>query len=192
MKQILNTVSTSAQAWLHAHEHGQSQILLAWILQHFPAISLFFSGITSQTQSECMPNASEQIEREIKSWIQQATEPKDKALLMILFQMNTNLTENTFITKGVAADFHAHKGRIDGLLNRARGGWFALAIAFVVIQGLGLFVFNQQLNLAARESLRNELQEAAIIVMQAEHRDVNRRLNALESWRPSAKPKDDK
>jgi len=139
-----------------------------------------------------MPNASEQIEREIKSWIQQATEPKDKALLMILFQMNTNLTENTFITKGVAADFHAHKGRIDGLLNRARGGWFALAIAFVVIQGLGLFVFNQQLNLAARESLRNELQEAAIIVMQAEHRDVNRRLNALESWRPSAKPKDDK
>ena len=129
-----------------------------------------------------MSAGADRIENEIKTWIQQATEPKDKALLMILFQMNTNLTENTTVTKKIADDFHGHKEKIDGVLNRLRGGWLVLGFAFLVVQSLGIWIINGQLNSIEREQRRNENQELSIERIQATHSDIMRRLNLLEEY----------
>lgn len=132
-----------------------------------------------------MTETHDAIEREIKLWIQQATEPKDKALLLILYQMNDNLTKNTNITSGIATDFHSHKSRIDAMLNRMRGGWFVLGIAFLLVQALGMFIVNGQLGTIAKEVVRNEQQGEAIIRMQAEHHEIIRRLTVIEGWHPA-------
>lgn len=124
--------------------------------------------------------AADKIEQDIKQWIQQAVEPKDKALLMILFQMNSNLTENTNITKKVAGDFKDHKEIIDGVLNRVRGGWFVLGFALLIVQGLGLWIINTQMNALTKEASRNELQEVSIVRLQSENSELQRRLAALE------------
>jgi hypothetical protein len=128
-----------------------------------------------------MMNATaDKIEQDIKRWIQEATEPKDKALLLILFQMNSNLTENTTITKGVAAQFTDHKSKIDGILNRLRGGWLVLGFAFLVVQSMGIWIVNGQLNALEREQRRNEQQEAAIVQIQSQHTEFGRRLGVVE------------
>lgn len=127
-----------------------------------------------------MTHASERIEQDIKRWIEQSTEPKDKALLMILYQMNSNLTENTTITKSVASEFTMHKTKIDGILNRLRGGWLVLGFAFLIVQSLGIWIVNGQLNTIAREVDRNAIQDTALVQLQAEHREFARRITVLE------------
>ena len=127
-----------------------------------------------------MTHASERIEQDIKRWIEQSSEPKDKALLMILYQMNSNLMENTTITKSVASEFTMHKTKIDGILNRLRGGWLVLGFAFLIVQSLGIWIVNGQLNTIAREVDRNAIQDTALVQIQAEHREFARRISVLE------------
>lgn len=126
-------------------------------------------------------NGADQIENEIKTWIQNATDPTQKALLMILYQMNQNLTDNTVTTRGIAEDFHLHRNRIDTLLNRLKGGWFALGIAFVAIQAMAVWIFNTQLNAFAKEVDRNERQEARIILLEQRASENDRRLTVIEN-----------
>ena len=123
---------------------------------------------------------ADKIEQEIKQWIQEAVEPKDKALLMILFQMNSNLTENTTITKAVAKDFSEHKHKVDGILNRIKGGWFVLGCALLAVQALGMWIVNTQMNNLAREATRNETQEVQLARIQAEATNMAYRLQVLE------------
>jgi len=123
---------------------------------------------------------ADKIEQEIKQWIQQAVEPKDKALLMILFQMNANLIENTTITKAVATDFHTHRDTVNTILNRVRGGWFVLGFALIVVQGLGLWIINGQMNALQMEQGRNAQQEVVLARLQAENIDLQRRIHTLE------------
>lgn len=123
---------------------------------------------------------SDNIEQDIKRWIEQAVEPKDKALLMILYQMNANLIDNTAITRGTRDEFVSHKSKIDGILNRLRGGWLVLGFSFLIVQSLGIWIINGQLNAIEREQRRNEIQETAITEIRATHAEHTRRLNTLE------------
>lgn len=131
-------------------------------------------------ERQTVANGDDKIEREIKEWIQQAEAPKDKALLMILFQMNSNLIENTVVTKAVASEFTTHKNKVDGLLNRLRGGWLVLGFSFLIVQAMGIWIVNTQLSTISREVDHNASQDLAIERIQSDHRNLERRLGIIE------------
>lgn len=123
---------------------------------------------------------TDKIETEIKNWIQQADDPKDKALLLILFQMNANLVENTHLTKGVSEQFTEHKTKIDGLLNRLRGGWLVFGFSVLILQGVGMWIINGQFTNLEREQRVNAAQELTLTRMENELNNNARRLGTAE------------
>lgn len=100
------------------------------------------------------------VEKEILDWIEAADEPKDKALLMILYRMNASLTENTAFTREIAEDFTEHKTRVERLVNMGAGGRAVGMFAFVLVQGLCLYIANREITL-------NEVQEHRLAVLEA-------------------------
>jgi len=123
---------------------------------------------------------TDKIETEIKNWIQQADDPKDKALLLILFQMNTNLVENTHLTKGVSEQFAEHKTKIDGLLNRLRGGWLVFGFTVIALQAMGMWIINGQFTNLERQHDVNAAQELTLTRMENQLNNNARRIGATE------------
>ena len=120
-------------------------------------------------------SGAEQVEKEILDWIESAEEPKDKAMLMILYRMNAGLVENTKFMQTVAQDFTDHKEtinghivRVDRLLSMVKGGYFVAIIAVVLVQGLSLFIVNNTLNEMARQAMVNETQEHRLTVLETQ------------------------
>jgi glutaredoxin 2 len=129
-------------------------------------------------EEKAMP-AGGHVEQEILDWIESATEPKDKAFLMILYRMNASLQENTKFTREIAEDFTKHKEAftthstsITRLINMARGGYFVAIVLVVVIQALSGYIVAQQIKAADKEGEVNAMQEHRILVLEtvlAEH-----------------------
>lgn len=106
------------------------------------------------------------LDQEIKRWIENAESPRDKALLLILFQINTSLTANTVATQKIGNDFHGHREKVEKVLNRFGGGWIVFVLLIAVIQVLGGFIVNSQLEAMKKEAVRNEDQEHRITVVE--------------------------
>ena len=121
----------------------------------------------------------ESLEGEIKRWIESAESPRDKALLLILFQINASLTENTVATQQISSDFHGHRTKVEKVLNRFGGGWVVFVILIGVIQVMGAFIINGQLDSLRKEVDRNETQEKRITVIEGQILNHDRELQSV-------------
>lgn len=77
------------------------------------------------------------LKDEILQMVHSTESPKDRAYLMILFQIHESLTENTETTRSLAEQFEAHVEAFDNaraeqlaLINQGRGGWRVAAAFF--------------------------------------------------------------
>lgn len=106
------------------------------------------------------------LDAEIKRWIESAESPKDKALLLILFQINGSLTENTNATKAISVDFHDHRSRVERVMNRMSGGWWVFLFFIALVQVLVGYIVNQNFAALAKESDRNDKHEHRLTVVE--------------------------
>lgn len=96
--------------------------------------------------------ANDQVQHQIEELIVSATDPKDKAFLLIMNKIAISLDTNTFLTQGLSEDFKAHTDAFKSheqaeaeMINQGKGG-IRVALAFVgVIQILLAFVITNQL-----------------------------------------------
>jgi len=102
------------------------------------------------------------VEKEILDWIEKAQDPKDKAMLMILYRMNSSLSENTKVTKAVAIDFTEHKDQVNRILNMAKGGYLIALVSIAIVQALSWWILSGYIKAIEREVDVNALQEHRI------------------------------
>lgn len=105
------------------------------------------------------------IEEEIRRWIQQANDPQDKALLMIMYEIHSSLQENTRATEAIADAFKDHKTQFDqhiveerDLFQQGRGlyramGWSLGVVSSLaaVVMALGIYILNSHININERQ-----------------------------------------
>ena len=106
--------------------------------------------------------ANDQVQQQIEDLILSASDPKDKAFLLIMNKIAISLDTNTFLTQGLAEDFKFHTEAFKSherdeaeLINQGKGG-IRVAIALVgIIQILfGFIITNQLTNI---KDIRQEL-----------------------------------
>ena len=97
------------------------------------------------------------IQEQIETLIMSASDPKDKAFLLILNKIADNLDENTMLTRTLASEFKSHteafalhEQKEMALINQGRGFWRATLAAVVVIQALGVWWFQGHIAQTAR------------------------------------------
>lgn len=108
----------------------------------------------------------DQVQQQIEDLILSATDPKDKAFLLIMNKIAISLDTNTFLTQGLSDDFKAHTAAFKvheaaeaKLINQGKGG-VRVAIGLVgVIQVLFGFIISDQLG-----EIKNIRQELTVVV----------------------------
>lgn len=104
----------------------------------------------------------DQVQQQIEELIVAATDPKDKAFLLIMNKIATSLDTNTALTRALSTDFKAHTTAFEdherkemALINQGRGG-FRVAMGLLgVLQILIGFVITN--TLADLKDIRQEL-----------------------------------
>lgn len=93
-----------------------------------------------------LPPQVDPISEKIGDLILAATDPKDKAFLLILNKIADNLDENTKLTRTLTKDLKAHTEAFQqhekdemALINQGRGFWRAALAAVLVLQALGVW-----------------------------------------------------
>ena len=89
--------------------------------------------------------ADAEIKKQIMALIQEADDPGNKALLLILYQINDTLTHNTAMTKTLVDSFGAYRKEFDAhektemaLINQGRG-WIRSSLFFLgILQAIAL------------------------------------------------------
>jgi len=114
------------------------------------------------------------IQEQIEQLIMAASDPKDKAFLLILNKIAGSLDVNTSLTQTLSDDlkahtaaFAAHEQKEMALINQGRGFWRGLAIAVVAVQVLGGFILFSHL----KEDEKTRSDVDALIVSMAEHKE---------------------
>lgn len=110
--------------------------------------------------------ANDQVQQQIEKLILSASDPKDKAFLLIINKIAISLDTNTFLTQGLSEDFKAHTAAFklhetteEKLINQGKGG-LRVAIALVgIIQILFGFIITDQLT-----EIKNIRQELTAVV----------------------------
>lgn len=94
---------------------------------------------------------------EIEALIREEPDPRERARLLVLLQLNAVLVDNVTATRGLADQFKAHRAEFEaharveeGLLNRGRGAMWVAIVLSGVIQALVIFQASQALE-AIRE-----------------------------------------
>lgn len=94
---------------------------------------------------------------EIEALIREEPDPRERARLLVLLQLNAVLVDNVTATRGLADQFKAHRAEFEaharveeGLLNKGRGAMWVAIILSGVIQALVIFQATQALD-AIRE-----------------------------------------
>jgi hypothetical protein len=106
--------------------------------------------------------ATDQVQQQIEDLIVSATDPKDKAFLLIMNKIAVSLDTNTFLTQGLSEDFKAHTNAFKlhevaeaELINQGKGGVkVALALVAIIQVLIGVVVTNQ---LSEIRDMRQEL-----------------------------------
>lgn len=86
---------------------------------------------------------------EIEKLIRSEDDPKTRTLLVILNVMSDALRENTDSTEKLTTKmekntdrFEAHEKEEQEVLNQVKGAWRVIVIVTMVVQGLGLYIYN--------------------------------------------------
>lgn len=117
-----------------------------------------------------------QTDKEIQALIQTSVEPKERAVLLVLLQINRSIHDTSLATRAIAKEVQAtqngaveqkslldaHIKRSDAMANRARGGWIATTwvggIAMSAMCALGGYILNTNMTLLAqlRDKVHNQ------------------------------------
>lgn len=96
---------------------------------------------------------TDQVQQQIEELIVAATDPKDKAFLLIMNKIAQSLDTNTYLTQGLSdefkvhtAAFRAHEAQEQKLVNQSRGGVRVGLYLLGIIQVLVWFILSQQLD----------------------------------------------
>jgi hypothetical protein len=111
------------------------------------------------------------IQEEIEEAIRLASDPKDRAFLLILNKIAGNLDENTQLTRSLTMDLKAHTTAFEqhekdemALINQGRGFWRASLVSLVVLQGV--LVWWVQDHLKETEQIKTDVLTLKIDVVQ--------------------------
>lgn len=114
------------------------------------------------------------IQQQIDDLIMQATEPKDKALLLIFNKFALNLEANTELTRTLSGELKSHTERFEihekkelAMFNQGRGFIYATLLLLSVIQGMFLWAAKQHLD--ETEELKQQVLN--LRVSMAEHKE---------------------
>lgn len=107
---------------------------------------------------------TDRVQQQIEDLILAASDPKDKAFLLIMNKIAASLDTNTTLTQELSNEFKAHsdafklhESRESRILNKSRGGVLVGLYMLGIIQVLVGFVVSDQL--AELKSLRKDLTE---------------------------------
>jgi hypothetical protein len=106
-----------------------------------------------------MPSPTEQTDEEILKLIRSAQHDGEKATLMVLYQINRNLIQNTEMTTEALAkirsaekEFASHREDFDkhvqdetALFNKGIGAWKTLSIVSAVVASVGVYILSGHL-----------------------------------------------
>ncbi len=118
--------------------------------------------------------ARDPIQEQIEQLIMSATDPKDKAFLLILNKIADNLDENTTLTRTLTEDLKSHTEAFAqhekdemALINQGRGFWRAALGAMFLVQGLGVWWIQGHL----AETAETASKVAHLQIQMAEHKE---------------------
>jgi hypothetical protein len=96
--------------------------------------------------------ATDALQNQIEELIVAATDPKDKAFLLIMNKIATSLDTNTSLTRALADDFKSHTVAFSEherkemeLINQGRGGFRVALVLLAVLQAVVGFIINSTL-----------------------------------------------
>ena len=118
---------------------------------------------------------SEEISKQIEELILATNDPSDKALLLVLNKIATNLDENTALTRTLTSDLQAHTKAFQehektemALINQGRGAIRVALVALAVFQGIVAW-YGRQVVEEFREVKEQVLSNTQEIAIHKEH-----------------------
>lgn len=131
------------------------------------------------------------IQEKIEELIMQAGDPKDKAMLMILNRIATNLDENTHLTRGLTRSFKAHTEAFElhertemALINQGRGFYKSAIASLFLLQALGAFWIKGHLEENARTRRDVDQMLIQIAEHQVKHENLKKMVESLDRKGP--------
>ena len=95
---------------------------------------------------------SDPVQSQIEELILEATDPRDKAFLLIMNKMAVSLDTNTYLTQGLSDEFKAHTNAFRkheqtelNMINQGKGGVRVAVFLLSLIQALAGFIIYSQL-----------------------------------------------
>lgn len=115
----------------------------------------------------------------IEEMIAEESDPKDRAFLLVLNNINKALVQNTDTIREIAkkldahvAKFESHTAIEDAMLNQGKGAWRVTAWVIGVVQVVGLAVWAD--SRAEIEAMHKEIQSHEVRVTVLEKQDSRR------------------
>lgn len=110
-----------------------------------------------------MRRADSEMQQKIEALIQEEADPRERARLLILYQIAAVLIDNVAAVRETTAEFkdhrleyEAHITREEALINQGRGLWRALGAVVVVVQAtLGYLYVDHMESLKAMQTTMN-------------------------------------
>lgn len=94
----------------------------------------------------------QEIRDKLQSLIEQESDPKERARLLIMLQISDILIDNVRAVRGLSDELHTHRTEFSAhmtkeleLINQGKGMWRAFALSIGVIQAVIGYTFYQHL-----------------------------------------------
>lgn len=131
--------------------------------------------------------ATDNLEQEIIHLINQETDARNKAYLLISFRMHQDLKKNTEATMNTAKQVEGLTTEISGhrvVFDQLRGGWRAVMLGMVIVSGLfgiiqamGAYIMSAHLELSREGTMRVETIDNRVHTVERELAIIKKQLN---------------